>query len=54
MTAKLILLFILTTVSAAAAESPPRHLSRETLEDKIRGGWAGKMFGVAYGAPTEF
>lgn len=24
------------------------------LEDKIKGGWAGKMFGVSYGAPTEF
>jgi hypothetical protein len=24
------------------------------LEDKIAGGWAGKMAGVTYGAPTEF
>ena len=24
------------------------------LEDKIRGGWAGQMIGVSYGAPTEF
>ncbi|HVG38968.1 MAG TPA: ADP-ribosylglycohydrolase family protein, partial [Pyrinomonadaceae bacterium] len=24
------------------------------LADKIRGGWAGQMIGVAYGAPTEF
>jgi hypothetical protein len=31
-----------------------RHLSRATLEDKIRGGWAGQMIGVSYGAPTEF
>jgi hypothetical protein len=31
-----------------------RSLSPQTLEDKIRGGWAGKMIGVAYGAPTEF
>lgn len=29
-------------------------LSREQLLDKIRGGWAGQMIGVAYGAPTEF
>lgn len=29
-------------------------LSRQTLLDKIRGGWAGQMIGVAYGAPTEF
>ena len=32
----------------------PRRLSRTTLEDKVRGGWAGQMIGVAYGAPTEF
>lgn len=29
-------------------------LSKETLKDKIAGGWAGKMIGVTYGAPTEF
>ncbi|MFM1943970.1 MAG: hypothetical protein RI897_2952 [Verrucomicrobiota bacterium] len=29
-------------------------LQRDTLLDKIRGGWAGQMIGVAYGAPTEF
>ena len=26
----------------------------EVLKDKIAGGWAGKMIGVTYGAPTEF
>jgi hypothetical protein len=31
-----------------------RTISREILRDKIRGGWAGQMIGVAYGAPTEF
>src|SRR2546430_3331569 len=31
-----------------------RRLSRAILEDKIRGGWAGQMIGVSYGAPTEF
>ena len=31
-----------------------RTLSRAALLDKIRGGWAGQMIGVAYGAPTEF
>jgi hypothetical protein len=43
-----------TLVSAAQARTELRHLSRATLEDKIRGGWAGQMIGVAYGAPTEF
>ena len=31
-----------------------RSITRETLKDKIAGGWAGKMIGVTYGAPTEF
>ena len=31
-----------------------RTISTETLKDKIAGGWAGKMLGVTYGAPTEF
>jgi hypothetical protein len=31
-----------------------RKTTRAALEDKIRGGWAGQMIGVAYGAPTEF
>jgi hypothetical protein len=33
---------------------PSRTITRAALEDKIRGGWAGKMIGVSYGAPTEF
>ncbi len=31
-----------------------RDISPATLKDKIAGGWAGKMIGVTYGAPTEF
>ena len=31
-----------------------KTLSPEVLKDKIAGGWAGKMIGVTYGAPTEF
>jgi len=31
-----------------------RSLTLEELEDKVRGGWAGQMIGVTYGAPTEF
>jgi hypothetical protein len=46
------------SVESDQASSPfphaPRRLSRGTLEDKVRGGWAGQMIGVAYGAPTEF
>ena len=29
-------------------------ISPKVLKDKIAGGWAGKMIGVTYGAPTEF
>ena len=35
-----------------AADS--RTISTSVLKDKIAGGWAGKMLGVTYGAPTEF
>lgn len=31
-----------------------RTLTLEELENKVRGGWAGQMIGVTYGAPTEF
>jgi len=31
-----------------------RTLSRQVFEDKIRGGGAGQMIGVSFGAPTEF
>ena len=31
-----------------------RSITPEVLKDKIAGGWAGKMIGVTYGAPTEF
>ena len=32
----------------------PATFPGAALEDKIRGGWAGQMIGVSYGAPTEF
>jgi hypothetical protein len=39
---------------AVPAGTAPRVVSRAVLEDKVRGGWAGQMIGVAFGAPTEF
>ena len=36
------------------ASRESRRITRAQLEDKIRGGWAGQMIGVSYGAPTEF
>ena len=55
----MLLAFFMLTLAAASfagqkAASPPRRLSAGELEDKIRGGWAGQMIGVTYGAPTEF
>ena len=44
----------LAATLAGAQNAASRHLSRSALEDKIRGGWAGQMIGVSYGAPTEF
>jgi hypothetical protein len=49
-------LLMATAGPAAMAEAAPapRRLSRTALEDKVRGGWAGQMIGVSFGAPTEF
>lgn len=50
------LLLILPTVLASCQQPDPtmRTLSPAALKDKIAGGWAGKILGVTYGAPTEF
>lgn len=52
-----LLLAVAAAVAGTAVAAEPGELytiSREVLRDKIRGGWAGQMIGVAYGAPTEF
>src|SRR5262245_6150393 len=52
-----IMVFVVVTLGSLAQKGPEvreRKLSRQILEDKIRGGWAGQMIGVSYGAPTEF
>lgn len=41
-------------ICRGTAYSATITLSRAELLNKIRGGWAGQMIGVAYGAPTEF
>jgi len=38
----------------AGSDPAEKRLDLAVLEDKIRGGWAGQMIGVTYGAPTEF
>jgi len=52
--ARILLLLALATPLALEGAPSPRRLSRAALEDKVRGGWAGQMIGVAFGAPTEF
>jgi len=41
-------------VSCSQPDPTMRTISVEVLKDKIAGGWAGKIIGVTYGAPTEF
>jgi|WetSurMetagenome_2_1015567.scaffolds.fasta_scaffold00619_14 hypothetical protein len=46
------LLFICLITSCKKAEF--KSMSVDTYYDKVKGGWAGKMIGVMYGAPYEF
>ncbi|MDD4032349.1 MAG: ADP-ribosylglycohydrolase family protein [Bacteroidales bacterium] len=52
----LVILFMALSAIACSniQEADMQALSAEQLKDKIAGGWAGKMVGVTYGAPTEF
>jgi hypothetical protein len=50
----LILTLILIGFSCKNSSEGFRTIKPEVLKDKIAGGWAGKMIGVTYGAPTEF
>jgi hypothetical protein len=49
-----LLLCLAVFLSPSSQGSEKRRISRAELLDKIRGGWAGQMIGVSYGAPTEF
>jgi len=40
--------------SCSNSQKEFRSIKPDILKDKIAGGWAGKMIGVTYGAPTEF
>ena len=46
--------FVIINISCSRKADDTRVISTEILKDKIAGGWAGKMIGVTYGAPTEF
>ena len=47
--AALVILLAVTTV-----HSKTFSISKEDLQDKIKGGWAGQVIGCTYGGPTEF
>ena len=47
----LLLLFI---PAVAWSQSKTFVLSKQTLQDKIKGGWAGQTIGVTFGGPMEF
>ena len=58
---KAVLLIAAASVSllvSCSKEEPAGPVTREIsiaqLQNKIKGGWAGQMIGVSYGAPTEF
>lgn len=50
--------FILVAAAVLAAmvsmDAKSVKMSRETLMDKIKGGWAGQTIGCTFGGPTEF
>jgi hypothetical protein len=39
---------------SALAQTKPFDISPASLQDKIKGGWAGQTIGVTYGGPVEF
>ena len=39
---------------AVAASTKTVTMTRATLQDQIKGGWAGPTIGCAFGGPTEF
>jgi hypothetical protein len=50
----LLIFILLASASCKNSSDEFKSISPEILKDKIAGGWAGKMMGVTYGAPTEF
>lgn len=45
---------LLLIAGASSAVVGVRELALDDYLDKMKGGWAGQMIGVAYGGPTEF
>lgn len=49
-----LVMLVIAVTSCNNSSSGFRTIKSDVLKDKIAGGWAGKMIGVSYGAPTEF
>ena len=49
-----VLFLLMVIVSCTNPKVEYQSIHPKALKDKIAGGWAGKMIGVTYGAPTEF
>ena len=49
-----IVIFLSSCGSSGTKNDGYKTISKDILRDKIAGGWAGKVVGVTYGAPTEF
>jgi len=52
--AGLVFIVVLAPAGCEQAQGTYETEPLSVLEDKIRGGWAGQMIGVSFGAPTEF
>jgi hypothetical protein len=46
--------FLVLIASSPFAQSSTIKISKEILQDKIKGGWAGQTIGVTFGGPYEF
>ena len=58
---KTLFVLLLTLLSAATPPTKPSRtapkavtMSKTSLQDKIKGGWAGQVIGCTFGGPTEF
>jgi len=51
---KVVSLLTISTLMSLALPAAERTLSLKALQDKIKGGWAGKTIGCTFGAPVEF
>ena len=50
----LITCMIAVGLFAQTVHSETHRISRQSLQDKIKGGWAGQAIGCTFGGPTEF